>query len=110
MNRKELVTAIAEDLDADKRSTDAFLSAFIDVVTTTVSNGEPITITGFAKFARRDVAAKPKRQVRNPATGETMWAKPKPASKAVKITPLKAFKDAVLASKRGGVKKLVRRR
>lgn len=110
MNRRELVTAIAEDLETDKKSTDEFLSSFIDVVTTTVSKGEPITISGFCKFARRDVAAKPKREVRNPATGEMMWAKAKPASKAVKVTPLKAFKDAVISPKRGGVKKLVRRK
>lgn len=110
MNRRELVTAIAEDLEIDKRSTDEFLSAFIDVVTTNVSSGEPVTISGFCKFARRDVAAKPKREVRNPATGEMMWAKPKPASKAVKVTPLKAFKDAVVSPRRGGVRKLVRRK
>jgi DNA-binding protein HU-beta len=110
LNRRELVTAIAEDLEIDKRSTDEFLSAFIDVVTTNVSSGEPVTISGFCKFARRDVAAKPKREVRNPATGEMMWAKPKPASKAVKVTPLKAFKDAVVSPRRGGVRKLVRRK
>jgi nucleoid DNA-binding protein len=104
------VAAIAEDLDSDKKSTDAFLTSFIDVVTTNVSKGEPVAISGFAKFSRRDVPAKPKREVRNPATGEMMWAKPKPASKAVKITPLKAFKDAVITGKRGGVKKALRRR
>jgi len=109
LNRRELVAAIAEDLETDKKSTDEFLTAFIDVVTDTVSQGEPVAISGFAKFARRDVAAKPKREVRNPATGEMMWAKPKPASKAVKITPLKAFKDAVIAPKRG-FRKLARRR
>jgi nucleoid DNA-binding protein len=103
------VAAIAEDLETDKKSTDEFLTAFIDVVTDTVAGGEPVAISGFAKFARRDVPAKPKREVRNPATGEMMWAKPKPASKAVKITPLKAFKDAVIAPRRG-VKKLVRRK
>lgn len=110
MNRRELVAAIAEDLDEDKKSTDAFLTSFIDVVTASVSKGEPVAISGFAKFARRDVAAKPRREVRNPATGEMMWANAKPASKAVKITPLKAFKDAVITGKRGGVKKVLRKK
>ena len=105
LNRRELVAAIAEELEADKKSTDEFLTVFIDVVTDTVAGGVPVAISGFAKFSRRDVPAKPKRQVRNPATGETMWAKPKPASKAVKITPLKAFKDAVLASKKRGLRR-----
>lgn len=110
MNRRELVATIAENLETDKKSTDAFLSVFIDVVTDSVAGGEPVAISGFAKFIRRDVPAKPRREVRNPATGETMWAKPKPASKAVKITPLKAFKDAVLAPKRGGAKKVARKK
>jgi DNA-binding protein HU-beta len=104
LNRKELVTAIAEELEADKKSTDEFLSVFIDVVTTTVASGEPITITGFAKFARVERAA---RMGRNPQTGEAIKIA---ASRKVRITPLKAFKDAVLASKRGGVAKALRRK
>jgi len=104
LNRKELVTAIAEELEADKKSTDEFLSVFIDVVTNTVASGEPITITGFAKFARVERAA---RMGRNPQTGEPIKIA---ASRKVRITPLKAFKDAVLASKRGGVAKVLRRK
>ena len=33
------------------------------------------------------------RQVRNPATGEMVWAAPKPARRVVKVRPLKALKD-----------------
>ncbi|MEC7598825.1 MAG: HU family DNA-binding protein, partial [Planctomycetota bacterium] len=32
-------------------------------------------------------------QVRNPATGEMVWAAPKPARRVVKVRPLKALKD-----------------
>ena len=99
MNRRELVAVLAERTETDKRSADAALQAFIDTVTETVAKGEPVAISGFAKFARRDVPAKPRRRGRNPATGEEMWFKAKPASKSVKVTPLKAFKDAVLTGK-----------
>ena len=95
MNRKELVTALAEELEADKKSTDEFLSAFVEVVTNTVASGEQVTISGFAKFARVERAA---RMGRNPQTGEAIKIA---ASRKARITPLKAFKDAVLASKRG---------
>ena len=95
MNKKELATAIAEDMDTDRKSAEAFLASFIDVVTATVANGEPITITGFAKFARVERAA---RMGRNPGTGEAIKIA---ASRKVRITPLKAFKDAVLASQKG---------
>ena len=100
MNRRELIAALAERLDIDKRTADAALQAFIDIITDTVSKGEAVAISGFAKFARRDVPAKPRRMGRNPATGEEIWLNPKPASRSVKITPLKAFKDAVLTGKR----------
>ena len=94
MNRRDLVTAIAERTESDKKSADAFLAAFTDVVTETVAAGDPVAITGFAKFYRRETTA---RMGRNPATGEAIKIK---AKKAAKITPLKGFKDAVLGGKR----------
>ncbi len=95
MNRRELVAALAERTETDKRSADAALQAFIDVVTDTVAAGEPVAITGFAKFARKDVAAKPARDGINPFTGEPQRFAAKPASKSVRVTALKKFKDAV---------------
>jgi nucleoid DNA-binding protein len=105
MNRRDLVAALAERTDTDKRSADDALQAFIDAVTNTVASGEPVAISGFCKFARRDVPAKPRRKGRNPATGEEIMLAPKPASRSVKITPLKAFKDAVISPKRASAKK-----
>jgi nucleoid DNA-binding protein len=105
MNRRDLVAALAERTDTDKRSADDALQAFLDVVTDTVARGEPVAISGFCKFARRDVPAKPRRKGRNPATGEEIMLAPKPASRSVKITPLKAFKDAVISGRRAPAKK-----
>jgi nucleoid DNA-binding protein len=99
MNRRELVAELAERTDSDKRTADAALQAFIDAVTDTVAKGDPVAISGFCKFVRRDVPAKPRRMGRNPATGEEMMLAPKPASKSVRITPLKAFKDAVISGR-----------
>ncbi|MFI5045620.1 MAG: HU family DNA-binding protein [Acidimicrobiia bacterium] len=93
MNRRELVAVLAERTDTDKRTADSALQAFIDTVTETVAKGEPVAISGFAKFARVDRAA---RMGRNPATGEAIRIK---ASRRVRVTPLKAFKDAVLTGK-----------
>ena len=95
MNRRDLVQAIAERTELDRKTVDAALAAFVDVVTETVSSGDPVAITGFAKFARIETKERPGR---NPATGEPITIK---ASKKVRITPLKAFKDAVLAAKPG---------
>ena len=90
MNRRDLVKAIAAQTEADVKTVDAVLKGFTDVTTAVVSKGEPVAITGFAKFAKVERAA---RMGRNPATGEAIKIK---ASKKARITPLKGFKDAVM--------------
>jgi DNA-binding protein HU-beta len=99
VNRRELVLALSERTDTDRRSADEMLSAFTDVITETVAKGEPVAISGFAKFARVD---RPARMGRNPQTGEAIRIK---ASRRVRVTPLKAFKDAVLTGKTAPAKK-----
>jgi DNA-binding protein HU-beta len=96
LNRRDLINALSSETGADTKTADAFLKGFTDVVTNTVSRGETVAITGFAKFAKVERGP---RMGRNPATGEPIHIK---ASKKVRITPLKAFKDAVMG---GGAKK-----
>jgi DNA-binding protein HU-beta len=93
LNRRELVLAIAEKAEVDRKTADALVAAFTDVVTENVSKGEPVVISGFAKFARVDTKA---RMGRNPQTGEAIKI---PARRKVRVTPLKAFKDTVLSGK-----------
>src|SRR5881227_3171348 len=91
MNRRELVNAIAAHTGHNNKDVDAVIAGFTDVVTAVAAKGEPVTISGFAKFVRRD---SPARMGRNPATGEAIKIK---ASKKARITPLKGFKDAVMS-------------
>ena len=91
MNKRDLAKSVAVQADVELKTVIAVLDGFTDVVTAVVSKGEPISIPGFAKFVKVDRAA---RMGRNPATGETIRIK---ASKKARITPVKAFKDAVLA-------------
>ena len=91
MNKRELAKAVAVHADTDLKTVTGVLDGFTDVVTTVVSKGEPVAISGFAKFAKVERAA---RWGRNPATGEQIRIK---ASKKARITPVKAFKDAVMA-------------
>jgi DNA-binding protein HU-beta len=92
MNRRELVNAIAVHADTDAKTVDAVMRGFTDVVCATVSKGDPVVLTGFAKFAKIQTKA---RMGRNPATGEAIKIK---ASKKARITPLKGFKDIVLGA------------
>ncbi len=91
MNKRELAKSVAVQSDVELKTVTAVLDGFTDVVTAVVSKGEPVAIPGFAKFVKVDRAA---RMGRNPATGEAIHIK---ASKKARITPVKAFKDAVLA-------------
>jgi DNA-binding protein HU-beta len=91
MNKRELARAVAVQSDVELKTVVNVIEGFTDVVTAVVSKGEPVSIPGFAKFVKVD---RPARMGRNPATGETIRIK---ASKKARITPVKAFKDAVLA-------------
>jgi DNA-binding protein HU-beta len=90
MNKRELARAVAVQADVEVKTVAVVLDGFTDVVTAVVAKGETISIPGFAKFVKVNRAA---RMGRNPATGETIRIK---ASKKARITPVKAFKDAVL--------------
>ncbi|HAM03499.1 MAG TPA: DNA-binding protein [Acidimicrobiaceae bacterium] len=90
MNKRELAKSVAVHSDVDLSTVSRVLEGFTDVVTAVVSKGEAVAISGFAKFVKVD---RPARMGRNPATGEQIMIK---ASKKARITPVKAFKEAVL--------------
>ena len=91
MNRRELAKAVAVQADVDLKTVLRVLEGFTDVVTGVVSKGETISIPGFVRFVKVD---RPARMGRNPATGEQMMFK---ASKKVRVSAAKAFRDAVMA-------------
>lgn len=88
MTRPQLIAAIADEMGATRKEAGAALDALTAVIAREVVGGTPVTLPGIGKIALR---SRPERQVRNPATGETMT---KPADKAIKFTPAKALKDA----------------
>ena len=89
MTKTQLVAALAETMGSDKKTATAALDAIADVVSKEVAAGGAVTLPGIGKVSCR---ARPERQVRNPATGETMT---KAADKEVKVTVAKALKDVV---------------
>jgi DNA-binding protein HU-beta len=90
LNRAQLVKAVAAQTGQDAKSVDATLKGVTDVIMGVAAKGEPVAISGFAKFARVESKA---RMGRNPATGAPVKI---PARKRARITPLKGFKDALL--------------
>ncbi len=91
MTKTQLIAALAEAMGADKKTAAAALDAISSVVSREVAAGGAITLPGLGKMACR---ARPERQVRNPATGESMT---KAADKQVKFTIAKSLKDSVNA-------------
>lgn len=97
MNKNELVTEIAGQLDLPKKTVEEVVDAFTDTVGSTLKRGERVALTGFGTFERRDRSA---RTAQNPQTGERMRVK---AKKVPAFKPGQGLKDTV-ATTRGGKK------
>ncbi|MBW4981788.1 HU family DNA-binding protein [Mameliella sp. CS4] len=91
MTKTQLVAALAEKMDADKKTAGAALDAISEIITAEVAGGGAVTLPGVGKVYCRE---RPERMVRNPATGEQFK---KEADKQVKVTIAKALKDSVNA-------------
>ncbi|MEM7753330.1 MAG: HU family DNA-binding protein [Pseudomonadota bacterium] len=89
LTKTQLVAALADEMDSDKKSASGALDAIISVITKEVSGGGAVTLPGVGKIYCRE---RPARMVRNPATGEQIH---KDADKVVKMTIAKALKDSV---------------
>ena len=91
MTKTQLVAALADAMDGDKKTASAALDAIASVVAREVAAGGAVTLPGLGKIVCRE---RPAREVRNPATGEMVK---KDADKQVKFTIAKALKDSVNA-------------
>ena len=89
MNKAELVAAIAAKTGESKKSTEATVNAFVEVVSESLKGGDKVQLVGFGSFEVRKRAA---RKGRNPQTKEEINI---PASKAPVFKAGKALKDLV---------------
>lgn len=91
MNKAELVAAMAEQAQLQKKDAEAALKAFTDVVSDELKKGGKVQLVGFGTF---EVSERAAREGRNPQSGEVMKIA---ASKAPKFKAGKALKDLVNA-------------
>ncbi|MCI8352120.1 MAG: HU family DNA-binding protein [Clostridia bacterium] len=89
MNKSDLIAAIAAKTGDTKKSAEATVNAFVDVVTESLVKGDKVQLVGFGSFEVRKRAA---RKGRNPQTKEEIKI---PASKAPVFKAGKALKDLV---------------
>ena len=89
MNKSDLIAAIAAKTGETKKSAEASVNAFVEVVTKALTKGDKVQLVGFGSFKERKRAA---RKGRNPQTKEEIKI---PASKAPVFKAGKALKDLV---------------
>ena len=93
VSTRQLAGQLAEKHELSQKAANGILEDTIGLITKHLKKGARIRLNGLGILVVRKRAA---RMGRNPATGEAIKIK---ASKKARITPLKAFKDAVLAGK-----------
>ena len=81
MNKADLIAAIAAKTGETKKSAEASVNAFVDVITESLVKGDKVQLVGFGSF-----------EVRNPQTKDEIKI---PASNAPVIKAGKALKDLV---------------
>ncbi len=91
----ELYANMSEATGLNKKEIGAVMDALTDEMAKAVKKAGQFTLPGLLKVVVQNKPATKKKQVRNPATGEMVWAAPKPARKVVKVRPLKSLKEMV---------------
>lgn len=89
MNKADLIAAIAAKTGETKKSAEASVNAFVDVITESLVKGDKVQLVGFGSFEVRKRAA---RKGRNPQTKEEIKI---PACTVPAFKAGKALKDKV---------------
>lgn len=87
MNKKELVAAIANSCGTTQSQAGEFINAFCDTIVGELKGNQNVAIPGFGQFIAKH---RPAREMRNPATGQTMMAK---AKTSAQFKPAVGLKD-----------------
>lgn len=90
-----MVDYVATSNGISKKEAKNILDSFFDLVQKGVMSGQRVPLGILGKLYMHTKAATPERNGVNPATGEPMVIKAKPASKVPKFRFNKAFKDSV---------------
>ena len=93
MTKTDLINALAEETQTEKRQAKTFLEGLTSIVEKTIKKGGEVPMSGLGKFR---VAKRKARMGRNPATGEPIKI---PAKTVVKFTVAKNLKDLVKKAK-----------
>lgn len=89
MKKEELVSTVAQKTNLTKTAVDGVLDSILDTITSELTKGGEVTLTGFGKFS---VSSRAAREGVNPQTGAKIQIA---ATKVPKFRAGKSLKDAV---------------
>jgi nucleoid DNA-binding protein len=93
--KSEVLAQLSKDTGLTRKQVDAVFDSLNGIIRKSLRGAGVFTVPGLVKMK---VVAKPATKARegvNPFTGEKMTFKAKPASKKVRVLPLKNLKDMV---------------
>ena len=93
--KSDILAAISKDTGLSKRQVGAVFDSLGTVIKKSLKSHSMFTLPGLAKMKVVKKPATKAREGVNPFTGEKMTFKAKPASKKVRIMPLKSLKGMV---------------
>jgi len=93
--KSEILASIAKDTELSKKQVAAVFESLNGIIKKSLKGAGLFTMPGLAKMKVVKKPATKARQGVNPFTGEKMMFKAKPASKKVRIMPLKSLKAMV---------------
>lgn len=93
--KTEVISAVADGCGLDKKAVGAVLDSLVEVAVCELNTSGGFKLHNLVQLKKVVKPALPERTGRNPATGEPMQLKAKPARTVVKALPLKHVKDAV---------------
>jgi DNA-binding protein HU-beta len=91
-----VLSEIADKTELSKKQVESVLEALSSLAISQLKQRKPFTLPGLLKMSAKVSPARPARPGRNPATGEAMTIKARPARTVVRARPIKALKEAVL--------------
>jgi nucleoid DNA-binding protein len=95
--KSQLMGSIAEATGLSKRQVASVVESLGDHIIRHLKpkGAGKFTLPGLAKFTAVNKPARKARKGKNPFTGEEIMIKAKPASRGIRIRPLKALKDQI---------------
>jgi nucleoid DNA-binding protein len=96
LSKSEILNSLSETTELSRKDVNAVLEALEALIEENLTKGSGVfNMPGLMKIYVHEKKATPEREGRNPATGDPIVIKAKPASKVVKVRPLKKLKEMI---------------